>query len=134
MKTKSTHRFYKKGIALCSMFLVLAAFVSCSIVEHAPTPPAGSKKVTSALNQKESTRKERSVRIYPDLWKRVLHVKNMEKSTLDFFVFDPDGTLVTHYKMSEKDHRKVSDLKAGTYIYQVFEGDAMSESGKLVIR
>lgn len=135
MKTKSTQRFYKKGFVACSMFLTICVFSSCSVVENVPSTAANTKKVTStAFQPAKNSRKDHSVRIYPDLLKRVMHVKNLQEFQLDFFVFDPDGTLVTHYKMSEKEHKKVSGLKAGAYIYQVFEGDAMCESGKLVIR
>ena len=60
--------------------------------------------------------------------------KNIEDNELDFFVFDMEGTLLVHYKMNEKDHKKINGLEKGTYTYQVFKKDEMSESGKLVIK
>jgi hypothetical protein len=36
--------------------------------------------------------------------------------------------------MDEGDHRKISGLYKGLYVYQVFMGDEMSESGKIIIK
>ena len=66
--------------------------------------------------------------------KRALHVKNIENARVDFFVFDTEGTIVVHYKLDEKDHKKINGLDKGTYIYQVFKNDEMSESGKIIIK
>ena len=66
--------------------------------------------------------------------KRTLHVKNIENVKVDFFVFDTDGTIMVHYKMNEKDHKKIDGLEKGTYTYQVFKNDEMSESGKIIIK
>ena len=63
-----------------------------------------------------------------------LHVKNIEKVKIDFFVFDTDGTIMVHYKMNEKDHKKIDGLEKGIYTYQVFKNDEMSESGKIIIK
>jgi hypothetical protein len=74
------------------------------------------------------------VRIYPDIIKKTMHVKNIENGKVDFFVFDPQGTLMVHYKMNERDHKKINGLEKGTYTYQVFKKDEMSESGKVIIK
>jgi hypothetical protein len=66
--------------------------------------------------------------------RRVMHVKNLENKEVDFFVFDSQGTILVHYKMNEKEHKKINNLEKGTYTYQVFKNDEMSESGKIVIR
>jgi hypothetical protein len=81
-----------------------------------------------------SSKKEREVRIYPDIIKKTMHVKNIENGKVDFFVFDPQGTLMVHYKMNERDHKKINGLEKGTYTYQVFKKDEMSESGKVIIK
>ena len=108
-----------------SLALLLGTNQSCSVSENVST------------NEKNKTRlskKEREVKIYPDIIKRTIHVKNIEDNELDFFVFDMEGTLLVHYKMNEKDHKKINGLEKGTYTYQVFKKDEMSESGKLVIK
>ena len=63
-----------------------------------------------------------------------MHVKNIEVNPLDFFVFDLEGTLIRHFKMAEGDHKKITGLEKGLYVYQVFVGDEMSESGKITIK
>ena len=66
--------------------------------------------------------------------KRTMHVKSIQNAEVDFFVFDAEGTLLVHYKMNEKDHKKINNLDKGTYTYQVFKDDEMSESGKIIIK
>lgn len=76
-----------------------------------------------------------SVRIYPDVIKRDMHVVAKEnKKEIDFFVFDIEGTLLHHYKMKDKDHYKISGLARGTYIYRVFSGDMETAAGDFQIR
>ena len=80
------------------------------------------------------TKKEKEIKIYPDLLKNAMHVKNVETAKVDFFVFDSEGTIMVHYKMNQKDHKKINGLEKGTYTYQVFKNDEMSESGRIVIK
>ena len=76
-----------------------------------------------------------SVRIYPDVIKRDMHVVAKEnKKEIDFFVFDIEGTLLHHYKMKDKDHYKISGLARGTYVYRVFNGDIETAAGDFQIR
>jgi hypothetical protein len=125
MKTNSTLSYLKKISLFSSLTLILGAAQSCSVTEN--ISPAEAKKP-------KSSRKEREVKIYPDMLKRTLHVKNIENVKVDFFVFDTDGTIMVHYKMNEKDHKKIDGLEKGTYTYQVFKNDEMSESGKIIIK
>ena len=66
--------------------------------------------------------------------KKIMHVKNVVNTEVDFFVFDNEGTILVHYKMNERDHKKIDGLEKGTYTYQVFKNDEMSESGKIIIK
>jgi hypothetical protein len=77
-----------------------------------------------------------SVKIYPDAFKRSMHViaKESESQKLEFFVFDLQGTLVQNHKMNAKDHIKIEGLARGSYIYRVFSGDEETASGKFEIR
>lgn len=125
MKTIFTLTQSKKNLLPVLLFVALAVLNSCSLVEN----------VTVTERKKAGVLwKDRDVRIYPDIIKRVMHVKNIEVSEVDFFVFDMEGTLIRHLKMPEGDHQKISHLEKGTYVYQVFKGDEMSESGKLKIK
>ncbi len=82
-----------------------------------------------------SSNNNKAVKIYPDIVKREMHVVAKENaSEIDFFVFDTQGTLVQHYKMNQKEHKRITGLAPGKYIYRVFSGDTESASGKFEIR
>lgn len=124
MKTNFTLSFLKNLSLFSSLAIVLGMTQSCSVTESAYTGEV--KKKTSG--------KSRDVRIYPDMLKKTMHIKNLENSEVDFFVFDNEGTIMVHYKMNEYEHKKIDGLDRGTYVYQVFKKDEMSESGKIIIK
>ena len=124
MKTNSTLSYIKNSSYLFGLALLLGSTQSCSVTENTNTESKSAK----------TTKKEREVKVYPDLLKNVMHVKNAETTKIDFFVFDSEGTIMVHYKMNQKDHKKINGLEKGTYTYQVFKNDEMSESGRIVIK
>lgn len=125
MKINSTLSYLKNSSYLFGLTLLLGSTQSCSVTEN-----------TNATESKNARipKKEKEVKIYPDLLKKIMHVKNVETAKVDFFVFDDAGTIMVHYKMNEKDHKKINGLDKGTYTYQVFKNDEMSESGKIIIK
>ena len=125
MKTNFTRSYLKNSSFLFGLALLLGSAQSCSVTEN-----------TNAAESKNARipKKERDVKIYPDLVKKVMHVKNVEATMVDFFVFDAEGTIMVHYKMNEKDHKKINSLEKGTYTYQVFKNDEMSEAGKIIVK
>ena len=125
MKTNSTLSYIKKLSLFPSLALLLGSAQSCTVTENVNTVEAKKTKVS---------RKEKEVKIYPDVLKKVMHVKNVLNTEVDFFVFDTDGTIKVHYKMNEKDHKIINGLERGTYTYQVFKNDEMSESGKIIVK
>ena len=125
MKTNSTQSLLKRSSFAVSLALLLGFAQSCSVTESVNT---------AEKNKTRLTKKEREVKIYPDIIKKTMHVSSVESSEVDFFVFDLDGTLMVHYKMNEGDHKRINGLEKGTYTYQVFKKDEMSESGKIIIK
>jgi hypothetical protein len=125
MKKNSTLSYLKKLSIYSSVGLVLGMAQSCTATENANA---------SDVRKTKTSRREREIKIYPDMIKRTMHVKSVHNAEVDFFVFDSEGTLMVHYKMNEKDHMKINGLDKGTYTYQVFKNDEMSESGRLVIK
>jgi len=125
MKTNFTLSYLKNSSLLFGLALLLGSTQSCTVTENANASDSKNARVS---------KKEREVKIYPDLLKKVMHVKNIETEKVDFFVFDAEGTIMVHYKMNEKDHKKINGLEKGTYTYQVFKNDEMSESGKIMIK
>jgi len=125
MKTNSTQSLLKRSLFALSLAMLLGFAQSCSVSESVNT---------AEKNKTRLSKKEREVKIYPDIIKKTMHVKSMENSEVDFFVFDPQGTLMVHYRMNERDHKRINGLEKGTYTYQVFKKDEMSESGKIIIK
>jgi hypothetical protein len=58
-------------------------------------------------------RNSSSVKLYPDVVKRDMHVvaKDNDGKEIDFFVFDLQGTLVKNYKMKAKG--SLQDIRTG---------------------
>ncbi len=93
-------------------------------------------KKTKAKTKAFATLNNSAVKIYPDALKREMHViaKDNEGKAIDFFIFDLEGTLLHNYKMESKEHKKISGLARGTYVYRVFTGDEETAAGKFEIR
>ncbi len=125
MKKTFTLKNLKHNFLFLFLLITTGSFMSCSVVESMPV---------EEINKAKISRKERTVKIYPDLIKRIMHVKNIVEKPVDLFVFEMDGTLIRHLKMDEGDHKKITGLERGAYVYQVFKGDEMSESGKINIK
>ena len=125
MKTNSTRSYLKNSSLLFGLTLLLGSTQSCTVTENTNAPESKNAR---------TSKKEREVKIYPALLKKVIHVKSIEAEKVDFFVFDAEGTIMVHYKMNENDHKKINGLEKGTYTYQVFKNDEMSEAGKITIK
>ena len=125
MKTNFTLSFLKNLSLFSTLAIILGVAQSCSVAENAHT---------GEVKKNRSSGKNRDVKIYPDMLKKVMHIKNLENSEVDFFVFDNEGSIMVHYKMNEYEHKKIDGLERGTYVYQVFKKDEMSESGKIIIK
>jgi hypothetical protein len=95
--------------------------------------PKDKKEVKKA--KVSSSRNNSSVKIYPDILKRVMHVVAKDNAeTVDFYVFDLEGTMVKHYKMKSGDHERMADLARGKYVFSVFAGDDETATGNFEIR
>ena len=105
------------------------------IVSNGPGEEEPAKK-SKSKSKSFSSRNNSSVKIYPDVMKRLMHVvaKENEGKSIDFFVFNLDGTLLHNYKMKAGDHIKIVGLAKGSYVYRVFNGDTETASGNFEIR
>ena len=131
MKIIFTQQLYGKYVIAFSLFITILTISACSVMESVPSTTKNAEEELVSDKKIKISGKDNVVKIYPDVFKRILHVKSLVETPLDFYVFDLEGTLELHYKMIGKEHKKISSLKRGSYMYQVFEGDAMSDSGKL---
>jgi hypothetical protein len=109
-------------------------YVSFENIDEKKKP--GEEEPAKAAKNVSSSRNNNSVKIYPDIIKRKMHVvaKDNDGKEIDFFVFDLQGTLVQNFKMKEKDHMKIAGLARGKYVYRVFSGDEETASGQFEIR
>jgi hypothetical protein len=131
MKQKFTQSIICVCIALGLLMQSSASFAAGTKKEDDPKEKKEAKK-----SKVSSSRNNSSVRIYPDILKRVMHVvaKDNEGTGIDFFVFDLEGAIVKHYKMKSGDHEKLTDLQRGKYVFRVFSGDEETATGNIEIR
>ncbi len=106
MKLKFTQAI--PGICIVIAILVQSSVSYANTGNHEDPKDKESKEVKKTTKLAAS-RNNSSVRIYPDIVKRVMHVVAKDDNDghgIDFFVFDSEGTLVQHYKMKSGDHEK----------------------------
>ena len=92
------------------------------------------KEAKAAKATERFSLSNKSVKIYPDPFKRDMHVVSKEKTTTNFFVFDTEGTLVVNRPLKENEHIKLTGLQRGYYTYHLFDGDEEKATGKFEIR
>jgi hypothetical protein len=139
MKIKSTrhHNISVFSFTLvASLMFAPVCFASRTPVTNFKLFPREEEPAKKAKSKTFSSRNNSSVKIYPDVIKRSMHVtaKENEGKAIDFFVFDLQGTLMQNYKMKAKDQIKIQGLARGIYIYRVFCGDEETASGNFEIR
>jgi hypothetical protein len=107
-------------------------FGMSSPIEEEPAKKKKEKAGSLVANNNNNS----TVKIYPDIVKRDMHVvaKKNDGQEINFFVFDVEGTLVQNYKMKARDHFRIAGLKKGLYIYRAFCGDEERAAGKFEIR
>ena len=146
MKLKSTLQKTKMIMALgfCGSLLMSQPAVASgnwlkesTLSTNGEEEPAKKSKAKARAKAKAfASLNNQSVKIFPDVLNRNMHViaKDNNGKEIDFFVFDLQGTLVQNYKMKARDHNKISGLARGTYVYRVFCGDEETAAGKFEIR
>jgi hypothetical protein len=74
------------------------------------------------------------VKLYPNPSYGKLSVSASTSSTLHFYIFDLEGTLVYQAVLNNKERKTIENLKKGTYLYDVFEKDESVEEGKIIVK
>lgn len=84
----------------------------------------------------EISKRNSSVKIYPNIASRTIYVKLKKKQTrnAELFVFDEQGSMIQNYKLSPRKKIKLKGLERGTYTYSVFSGDELTASGQLEVK
>ena len=86
---------------------------------------------SSALGAKQG---KSIVKIYPNPSYGKLSVSANTSSSLHFYIFDLEGTLIYQAVLNNKERKTVDHLKKGTYLYDVFEKDESIEEGRIIIK
>ena len=132
--TQITIACFCSGMLLMQPHTSSATVSKLRIGKHEDPEEKGPAKKARLLVS--SSRNNEVVRIYPDVLKRTMHVvaKDNQNKKIDFFVFDLEGTLIQHYKMEGGDHKKLSGLERGKYVWRVFSGDEETATGNFEMR
>lgn len=131
-----THKPFPKlvgGLLTGAVLLNTITLTSFTGKESANDPSIGGK---NRIVKKRAGKKSRAIRIYPDIVKRTMHVisKDVNEGPVDFYVFALDGTMLANHRLNPGEHLRLGELPRGTYVYEVFDGDEMSEKGNLEIK
>lgn len=81
------------------------------------------------------TSKKDYVRLYPNPTSDgTLTINSITNEPLHFYVFDLENTLLYRIELKGKEQKTISDLKKGTYTYDVFMNDESIEQGKIIVK
>lgn len=113
--------------------LLIGFIVLCSLNVSAQE---GFVQASNIISIDSSTAKagKNAVKIYPNPSYGKLSVSAATSSTLHFYIFDLEGTLVYQTILKNKDRKVIDTLKKGSYLYDVFENDESIEEGKIIIK
>ncbi len=114
----------------------MAGHLAIAGIEKPVKDPGEKTPAKKAKAKIATSRNNNVIKIYPDIFRRSMHVvaKDNDGQQIDFFVFDMEGTLVQNFKMKEKDRQQLSGMAKGRYQYRVFTGDEETANGQFEIR
>ena len=100
----------------------------------AATPLLAASEDPVLVKVKVYRRTEALVQLSPNpTYNGALEIKSSGKDPVHFYVFDVEGTMVYHTLLLPGARRSVSDLKKGTYSYDIFLLDESVEQGQIEV-
>ena len=80
-------------------------------------------------------KKKSTIKLYPNPTPNgVITVNSTINEPLHFYVFDLEGTLLHRIILRGKEQKTITNLKKGTYMYDVFKNDESIEQGKIIVK
>jgi|SRR5215218_292405 len=80
-------------------------------------------------------KKKAAIKLYPNPSPDgTVRVISNTAGTLNFYIFDIDGTLLHQAVIQEKQKHVITNLKKGIYTYDAFYNDEGIEHGKLIVK
>lgn len=122
------------------LFTGIAGLVLSS--SHSPFDTLDINKNNHAVERKGGNGKSHAAKDKKNLIKIVhnseknevrIVVKDIANETIDFYVFDLEGTMVVNYKLKSREKKIIGNLSKGAYTYNAFSGDEETDFGKLII-
>lgn len=116
--------------------VVLSMIVLCSFSEKEHTTV---KSTNVVLRDSSDVRKEwyknNVIRLNPNpSYGGTISVSSNIADPVHFYIFDLDGTLMFQATLTKKDKKSITNLKKGTYMYDVFQNDESIEEGKIFVK
>lgn len=82
-----------------------------------------------------TSKKNNNVRLFPNPTSNgTLTINSITSEPIHFYIFDLEGTLVQQIMLKGKEQKVVTNLKKGTYTYDVFINDESIEQGKIIVK
>ena len=104
------------------------------LAQTSDTQFTGSIHSEAAAQAKTAPVRKTQIKLYPNPSYGKLSISVNTTEVLHFYIFDLEGTLVYQAVLKNKDRKSISNLKKGTYTYDVFEKDESIEEGKIIIK
>ncbi len=77
---------------------------------------------------------EKNVRLHPNpTMDGTITINSTLNAPLHFYVFDEEGALLHRILLKGKAQKRITGLKKGTYMYDVFKNDESIEQGKIIV-
>ncbi len=114
----------------------VAAFILVVFTVISTTMWGVNKSGNKIVNDTETPSKKTFVKLFPNpAINGVTTVSSLSiNDELNFYVFDAEGTLLHQVVLKDTKPHKISDLKKGTYIYEVFKNSESIEQGNLLVK
>ena len=108
------------------LLVSLSGAASVQLRQHAHAP---------VVPQLQEVTKKTALKIYPNpSMDGTVRVISNTPGTLNFYIFDIDGTLLHQAVIQEKQKHVITNLKKGIYTYDAFYNDEGIEHGKLIVK
>jgi len=87
------------------------------------------------LQAAKKEKRKSIIKLYPNpTWDGRVNISVNNTEPLHFYVFDVSGTLMHQITLKGKNKYKITNLKKGIYMYDVFSNDESIEHGKIIVK
>lgn len=116
----------KSGLLMIIIFVVACSFMGINYKNH---------QLHSLKPFEKAGHKREVIRLYPNpSFDGKIRISTNMSDSLHFYIFDLEGTLINQTFLNNKEEKTITDLKKGSYIYDVFENDESIEEGKIIVK